>query len=36
VHDVSSLPPRAQTGTSQRAIERRRQLEAYRPKELVA
>lgn len=35
VHDVSSLPPRSAQQPSTRALERRRQLEAYRPKALT-
>lgn len=35
VQDISSLPPRSTQRPSTRALERRRQLEAYRPKELV-
>lgn len=35
VYDVSSLPPRSVKPPSQRALERRRQLENFRPKELT-
>jgi len=35
VHDISSLPPRPSQRPSARALERRRQLEAYRPRELA-
>lgn len=35
-HDISSLPPRPVQPPSNRALERRRQLEAYRPKALAS
>ncbi len=35
VQDISSLPPRPTQQPSARALERRRQLEAYRPRELA-
>jgi hypothetical protein len=35
VQDISSLPPRPAQRPSARALERRRQLEAYRPRELT-
>ncbi|MFX8278063.1 hypothetical protein ABTL45_19640, partial [Acinetobacter baumannii] len=35
VHDISSLLPRPSQRPSARALERRRQLEAYRPRELA-